>query len=159
MTQLNSLTPSSTLALFETNKAQRNNFVQELINQMEDGFSSPLDIQMNIKCLEDIVEQLKKDSRYKQLVMDEAYKNGHKFNYRNSEMAIQEMGVKYDYSQCNDSVMDDILKREDIIKKEKDERIKFLKTIPIEGVVNPSTGEMIYPPTKSSTTTLVVKLK
>jgi hypothetical protein len=80
------------------------------------------------------LEQLKKDSRYKQLVMDEAYKNGHKFNYRNSEMAIQEMGVKYDYSQCNDSVMDDILKREDIIKKEKDERIKFLKTIPIEGI-------------------------
>ena len=159
MTQLNSLTPSSTLALFETNKVQRNHFVQELINQMESGYSNPLDIHMNIKCLEDIVEQLKKDVRYKELLMDEAYKNGQKFNYRNSEMSIKDMGVKYDFSNCNDSVMNEIIQKEETLKKEKEERAKFLKALPIEGVVIPETGEIVYPPSKTSTTTLVVTLK
>ena len=159
MNQLNNISASSALALFETTKEQRTSFVQSVLAGIEEGNSNPLDIQMHIKCFEDIVEQLKESPAYKKALLDEAGKFGNKFNYRNSEMAVQEMGTKYDYSQSNDSVMNDLLKQEEAIKEKKKEREKLLKALPASGMADPQTGEMIYPPSKKSTTTLVVKLK
>ncbi len=55
---------------------------------------------------------------------------------------------KYDYSTCNDSVLNDLLTQEAEIKDKISERKKFLTAIPKGGVADPETGEMIYPASK-----------
>lgn len=74
-----------------------------------------------------------------------------------------EVGVKYDFENCNDEIMKKLIEE----KKELDDRIKerekFLKSLPVDGFefANPNTGEIItiYPPARSSKTSLKATIR
>ena len=55
--------------------------------------------------------------------------------------------------------MDEYLRQLDDMKLKMKEREKFLKNIPVSGIVDPETGSFIYPPSKSSKTTIKTTLK
>ena len=157
------LTTTSILALFETTKQQRTDFVNDLILKMENGQVDPVKLHLQIKSIEEIVKQATSNGRYKSLLLDEAQKHGKKFTAFNAEFQIKEAGPKYDYSQCNDPVITDLLQQQAQLDEKVKARQEFLQTLPIEGmeVINDETGEAyrIYPPSKSSTTTVSVTLK
>ena len=77
-----------------------------------------------------------------------------------AKLAIKEVGTKYQYDQCNDSVWADLKAQAEEITKKLKEREKFLQTLPTDGsVINPETGEPIYRAAKTSTTSVTVTLK
>jgi hypothetical protein len=70
---------------------------------------------------------------------------------------------EYSYENCGDAIYDSLNQKAESINSDLKSRESFLKTIPISGIqiLDESTGEMItvYPPAKSSTTTIAVTLK
>lgn len=158
------LTPTSIVALFETNKSQRESFVNMLVESIEDGKVDPLKIHLQVKCMEDIIKQLNDNSTYKKAIVNQAQQYGQKeFEFMNAKIAIREVGVKYNFSNCCDTAYEQIESEAKTINDKLKQRAEFLKGAPIEGVVitDELTGETVkvFPPSKTSSTSVVVSLK
>lgn len=156
------LTTTSILSLFDTNKEQRETFVAQVIAQLETGNVDALKIHYQVKCMEKIIEAINSDKQYKSYVLDAAEKYGQKeFEFGFSKIKIGEVGSKYDYSQCNDPEVAELEKQVKEFSDKLKARQKFLQTVPAEGIDVRVGDEMVtvYPPSKSSTTSVIVTLK
>jgi len=155
------LTTTSILSLFQTDKAQRFSFVRDVINRILVGDADPIKVHLQVKAMEEIIKEITSDPQYRDALLDESQKQGKTFERYNGKFSIKEVGVKYDYLMCGDPDMDELLLK----KAELDSKIKaretFLKTVPQSGLdVVTEHGELvkIYPPIKTSTTTVTVSL-
>jgi hypothetical protein len=146
-----------------TTKEQRTEFTYQLIERLNAGELDPLKTHLQVKALEDMLETLKSNKDYKDTVLQAAVLNGKDFEYMSAKFNIREVGVKYDFSQCGSNDYNDIMvDYNDVIKRKKDME-DFLKKVPHQGldIINGVTGEVtkVYPPSKSSTTSVAVSLK
>lgn len=168
--QTQELTTTSILSLFDTTKDERRSFVIDLLSRIEDGNVNPLDIHVQIKCIEDIIEQLtnRKDypessKRYYENLLSEVKKHGKKFEYHQAKVEEKEVGTKYDWEKCEDPVIESLMSQEKALKEKIKARQEFLKTVPEKGLtfIDETSGEVttIYRPAKSSTTSIAVSLK
>ncbi len=156
------ITTQGILSLFETTKQERNTFTSDVLERIENGTADPVKVHLQLKCMEEIVKSLTGNESYKTHLIDAAEKNGKKFMAFNAEFSIKEMGTKYDYSQCNDDYLLNMLETLEKLNKEIKERQEYLKHLPAVGVsILEVEGELIklYPPTKTSNTTVAVTLK
>lgn len=158
------LTTTSILALFQTTKEERQSFAMDLINKIESGEANPLKVHLQIKCMEEIIKLLNSNTVYKKAILEAAEKYGEKsFEFMNSKIEIKEMGTKYNFEGCNDTEWELLDSKASGAANDLKERETFLKTVPAKGleIVDKLTGEMvtIYPPSKSSTTSIAVTLK
>lgn len=171
---METLSPINVLRIFETTSHEREEFVVQLIEAIEEGQVDPLKIHAQVKSAEDLIDRLtntdEKKSKnwqqakaYKKRLLEAAEAYGQKeFQAFNGKFKISEVGVKYDYSQCNDP---ELIELEKTVKEATDalkERQKFLQTIPQKGMdIITKDGEAItvYPPARSSTTSVNVSLK
>lgn len=164
---------ASYLAAFETTKEQRKSFVNDLLNSIDSGSVDPLRVHLHLKAIEDIIKQLtsldektnknaEAAKKYRAHLLGAAEKYGNKFQLFNAEFAIKETGSKYDFSQCNDNELSELHNQQEALTDKIKEREKFLKSVPVQGMDHvDSNGEVLtlYPPSKSSTTSIVVTLK
>lgn len=152
---------TSLLSFFDIDKESRKAFAESLILGLKEGLSDPLKIHYQIKCIEDFVKTLTSDAEYKTLLLDEASKYGKSFEHLNARFEVKEMGVKYDYLVCNDPTYNKLKAQLTVIEDELKAREKYLKAIPPQGVQTLLEDEVvtIYPPAKSSTTSITVNLK
>lgn len=168
------LTTTSILALFETDKSQRESFVADIVNRLENGDINPLKVHLQVKAMEEIIDRLTNTTekgkqaeaakKYRNLLLSEAEKQeAKKFSLYNASFEIKEVGTKYNYSQCSDPELAELEAQMTAINEKLKERQKFLQTVPSKGlpIVNEETGETytVYPPSKSSTTSVTVSLK
>jgi len=157
------LQTAENMAAFAVSKANREELAIQIVEAMDAGELNPLDIHYQVKAMEDFIKVLTGNSRYKDYVLTEGMKHGKSFEFNGSKMEIKETGVKYDYSNCGDQEWTAIEVEINLRKEKQKEREKFLKCVPAEGVeiVSNETGEVIkvYPPSKSSTTSIAVTLK
>jgi len=156
------LTTVNILNLFETNKKERESFVDDIVNRIECGEADAIKVHLQIKCMESIIKDLNASPLYKEYLLTAAENNGKKFTYHNAEFSIKEAGVKYDYSQCNDNALNEMQALSDNLLERIKARQKFLQLAPQEGIdIVTGDGEMvkIYRPSKTSTTTVNVILK
>lgn len=128
-------------------------------NILEKG--NPLDTVESIKILEEIIDEVKKDIRFKNYALQELAKyNKNYVSARGVKIEPMESGTKYYYDKCNDPVMTELLTQQQTLTDKVKEREKLLKSIPKSGLqqVDRETGEeyLIYPPAKTSTTTYKV---
>lgn len=151
------------VALFETNKTQRQTFVTMVIDSLNNGDVDPLKLHLQVKCMEDIIAALKEDATYRDHVLDAAQRNGKSFEYQHAKIEVREVGTKYDFSGCDDPVYHELAQQAKDAASALKGREAVLKAIPATGMVitDEATGETnkVYPPTKSSTTSVVVTLK
>lgn len=159
----NELTTTSILALFQTSKEERQSFTLSLINEIEQGSVDPLKIHLQVKCMEDIIKLLNSNTVYKKLVLEAAEKYGQKsFDYQNSKVEIKETGTKYDFDKCADPVYQMLSQRAESAAADLKQRETFLKTVPSKGIeliTDDGEAVTVYPPSKSSTTSIAVTLK
>lgn len=170
------LSTTSILSLFETTKEQRQDFISRVVMSVEAGEVDPLKIHLQIKCMEKIIEGItstdekkNKESaplakRYKKALVEAAEKYGAKeFEFMNSKIKIGETGTKYDYSQCGDPELAEWTNRANELATKIKARQELLQNTPVKGmtIVNAETGEAntVYPPSKSSSTNVIVTLK
>lgn len=160
-----------TLALFETTKLQRMGFVSDILDKMEMGEVDPLLIHLQLKSASGISEMLtdKKKfpeiaDRYAKCVLSAAEKYGQKkFDFHNAVIEIKEVGTKYEWDKTGDTVLAMLEQKKLSAENALKERQEFLKGVPAKGlsIIDEETGEMVtvFPPAKSSTTSIAVTLK
>lgn len=135
-------------------------FVHVAKAEILSGDHDPLVIEISLKAMEETIKCLRKDEDIRKAVLDEAAKYGSKpFTFHGVLMQTRESGTKYDYSVTGDSewaLLDAQVKE---LEEKRKAREKYLQALPYEGAVNPTTGEFISRPAKTSTTTIAITLK
>lgn len=152
--------------LFETypeNKFQQQMLANEIILPVIEGDVNPIDVYVKAKAIQDALKIVTDDDRVKDLVICEVEKYGNNTTYNSASLQVKEMGVKYDYSVCNDSIYNDLVDNIEKLKETLKQREKFLKSISSDGtlIVNEETGEVnkIYPPIKMAAQGISVTFK
>lgn len=170
METVQQMSPVSMLALLNSNKAQRKSFCLQIIEQMENGEVDPIQVHVFLKNIEAIFKTLTDEKtgkdfaeRYKDSLMDAVAKeSGNSFEKYNAKFQVKEAGTKYDWSVCNDSLLNGLLEAQEQTEKLIKERQELLKVVPESGMTytDTETGEecTIYRPAKSSSTTVSVTL-
>lgn len=158
------LTTTSILSLFQTDKSQRESFASDIVQRIDNGEVDPLIVHLQLKCMEDIIKVINSNSSYKNAILEASQQQGQKtFQFHNSKFEIKEVGVKYDFSKCEDIVLAKLHKQLEDLSAEVKARETMLKTVSEKGMIvtDPETGETftVYPPAKSSTTSVAVTLK
>jgi hypothetical protein len=146
-----------------TTKEERTQFVHEIFQELLNGRINPMELHIRMKCLEEVVKQLTSMPAYKAIILEDAEKHGKSFQYHNAKVDIREVGVKYDYTGCGNSTLNELYQKQDAINDAIKDNEAYLKQLPTSGiqVLNQSTGEVEthYPPAKTSTTSVAVTLK
>jgi hypothetical protein len=146
-----------------TTKEERTQVVHEIFQELLNGRINPMELHIRMKCIEEVVNQLTSMPAYKAIVLDDAEKHGKSFQYHNAKVDIREVGVKYDYTGCGNSTLNELYQKQDAINDAIKDNESYLKQLPTSGiqVLNQSTGEVEthYPPAKTSTTSVAVTLK
>jgi len=143
-------------------KKSRQELANNVIEQIEGGELNPLKIHVQVKAMEDFIKKILDSKVYKNCLISECDKNGKKFDFFGAEFMQKETGVKYDYDVCNDAIILHLQQQQEAIKEAIKERETFLKTIPAGGLETiTEDGEVVtlYPPSKSSTTSIQVTFK
>jgi hypothetical protein len=154
------LATTNDLSLFETTKSERQDFAQCVVNNLKDGLSDPLKIHLQVKCMEDLIKQITSHPDYKDLTLDEASKYGKSFEMHNAKFEVKEMGVKYDYSNCGDPIYNRLAEELAELEKKVKDRQAFLKAVqPGTELLIEDEVIVLYPPVKTSTTSITVNLK
>lgn len=151
------------MAAFAVSKANREELAIQIVEAIDAGELNPLDIHYQVKAMEDFIKMLTANSRYKDAVLTEGMKHGKSFQFNGSKMEIKETGVKYDYSKCGDpnwQLLEDQISELKDKQKAVEAHLKVLSAEGIE-IVSNETGEVIkmFPPVKTSTTSIAVTLK
>lgn len=148
------------LSLFETTKSERQDFAQSVVNGLKEGHSDPLKVHLQVKCMEDLIKQITSHPDYKELTLEEAAKYGKSFEHYNAKFEVKEMGVKYDFTQCGDPIYNKLAEELADLEKQVKDRQAFLKTVqPNTQLLIEDEVIVLYPPIKTSTTSITVNLK
>lgn len=131
-----------------------------LLQQVADGNISASKAVTILRALSDAIEEALNQLKDETINELSKYPKGQAIVVNGVDFAIKEAGVRYDYSNCGDSfLLDMIAQRDDLDTRIKD-RQKFLRGIKTtEMVVDTRTGELceLRPPSKQSTTTYSIK--
>jgi len=113
-----------------------------------------------VVALEQLFKTLKSDHLIKDAILEEAEKYNQKsFERENAKFQIKEVGVKYDFSGCNDFELETINDALAELTAKKKARELFLKSIVPGSEVYGEDGLQLNPPVKTSTTQVVITLK
>lgn len=135
---------------FPETKETRIEFAQDVIEHVLGGNVDPLEIEIFLKCLEDTINFIRKDIRYKSCIADKVDLHPEEtFDFRGAIISKRHRTI-YNYSE------DGIHKE---LKRKIKEREAFLKNIPENGTVDLETGEVIYRPTKKITDYIQIEFK
>ena len=131
----------------------------ETKDQIMSGEQDPLKVAVHLKALEDLISKLRKDEQIQDYTLEQAFKEGVKtFLIYGAEINIREMGVKYDYSICNDALLGGLYGEMHALKKKIKDREDMLKTISVDNPAVSMEGEILNPPLKKSKTGIAIKL-
>ena len=126
----------STIKLFDNypkNKFDQQMLANDIILPVIDGEVNPIETYIKARSMQEALKIVTDDDRIKDLVISEVEKYGNKTEYNNANLQVKDVGVKYDYSVCNDQIYNDLLYMLNDIKEQIKIREKFLSKVPSEG--------------------------
>lgn len=167
------LSVTNIVSLFEMTKTERASFITRIVEALDGGTVDPLKVHLQVKNMEKVItgltstnekenpDNIDSAKKYRRHVLEAALQQGKEFDYYNSRMKIAEVGVKYDYSQCNDPELLNLESEVAKLTEQLKSRQKFLQTVSEKGMDVLIGDELVkvYPPSKSSTTNVNVTLK
>jgi DNA primase large subunit len=154
-------TPVQLLTLMANTSTQIDVFSDGIIEAVKGGEINPLAVLVQLRAMQQASERILKE--IDQNIMSEAGKYpGSTFEYMGNKITKAEHGTKYDYSVCNDPVLNDLIKEHESIAakvKARQERLKA-QTTP-ESILDPESGEVVVisPPIKKSKSGLNVQIR
>ena len=150
----------STLKVMPETKAEIKKFGESLIQSIQFGEVNALEIDGRLKAIEELIALVRKSQEMSENLILEADKYGQKsFESGNFKYQVKEVGVRFDFSVCNDSEWDDLKEEETILKAKLKARETILKAITPGTEMYNSEGVQIESPLKTSTTKVVTLLK
>jgi len=154
-------TAIGTLRLFATTQTQVDVFSDQIIESVKHGEANPLEVLTMFKAFEKVSERVLNE--IKPNILTEAEKHPERiFEFNGNKIEKAELGVKYNYSICNDPVYNELKMKLDEAAKLVKEREEFLKALkePITQL-NEDTGEIfkIIPPLKTSQSGVKISIR
>lgn len=153
--------PTSLLHLNPSSSQQIQFFATSIINEVKDGNESPLRVLIQLRAMEKASKQILEGIKDEILTAAEKYP-GKEFELYGNKLSKEELGTKYDYSTCGDTIYERLQTDFSTAKDRLDVRCAFLRGLkePMT-VVDEMTGEVvtIRPPQKTSTTGVKVSIK
>lgn len=156
----------STIKLFDNypkNKFDQQMLANDIILPVIEGEVNPIETYIKARSMLEALKIVTDDDRIKDLVITEVEKYGNKAEFNSANLQVKDVGVKYDYSVCNDQIYNDLLYMLNDIKEQIKIREKFLSKVPSEGasIVYEQTGEVrtIYPPIKQGSQGITITFK
>ena len=148
----------SSITILPVTKKERKSFVEKAKQEILSGIYNPLEIDIYLKGIEELIKEIRKDEEIKEAIFNEAEKYSEKDIDLQSAIISKTSRKTYDYSCCLDSTYNDLKLKESNLKAEIKEREGFLKVIK-EPIFIDSTGEQINPPSYKTTDILSINLK
>lgn len=149
------------LDLFSTSQVEIDVASDQLIEAVQSGEVNPLKLRVWVKTMETIIDRVNKATVQNQLTEAGKYP-GTRFEFAGAIVERAELGTKYDYRACNDTVWEMLHSDTETAKTRLSEREAFLKALkePLT-IVDEMTGEVvkIVPPLKTSVSGLKVTIK
>lgn len=151
----------STLRLLASTQMEVDAFSDQLIQSVKSGATNPLEILVMLRAFEKVSERVIKEIMCNVLTEADKYP-GQSFEYRGNKIEKAEVGVKYDYDACGDTVYEQrqsALKAAEALVKERTDFLRALKQ-PMT-VVDEDNGEVvtIRPPLKKATQSVKVSIR
>lgn len=139
---------------------------QEIAQKVIDGEIDPIKVMASVKFYQKVFEGDDKKNNglthlIKNYVVDDLQKDPSRKDYFGFKVEVGETGVNYNFSNCNDEELKDLLEAEKELKEKIKDRQDFLKTIKGHLDIITSNGEAvkIFPPAKFSSTSAKFTLK
>lgn len=129
------------------------------ISAIMEGYIDPITAHINLSKMEAAIQQVKNNPDVRDITLRELSSYGKKYTYGDCTLEQTEAGVKYDFSECGDEVLDSLEKMKNDIEIQIKARKEMLKHIPIGGMADPETGAIVYPPVKTSKTIIKTTFK
>lgn len=140
-------------------KAQVEQYAGLIRQSVLDGEVDPLLFAAQVSAMEKLFTTLKSDILIKDVILEEAEKYGKSFEKGNAKFCIKEVGVTYDYTDCQDEEWEQLDSSLKMISERKKKREEFLKAISPDAEIYGANGIQIIPPAKRSSTQVTVILK
>lgn len=145
--------------LVDLSKLSVRTVADQLIELAETG--SPLEVKLKLKAMQEAIAEACK--KVDAMARDEAEKFGSKsFDYLGCTVSLMEAGTSYDYSNCGDIELEQMLAEQEALEARIKARKDIIKNIKGKLILaNESTGEIyeVVPPVKSSTSTIKITFK
>jgi hypothetical protein len=151
------LTTISVINVLPSTKGEVRKFVQDAKQCILSGYENPLKIASQLKGFEEVIKELRQDKDIKELTLKEALKEGKTFDKFGANFQTKEVGVKYNFSVCDDQEWNELDAKIKELSEKKEQRETFLKAI--KNDVFDNSGVQLKAPLKTSTTQVTVTLK
>lgn len=155
----NSAKESTSNVVLIRETASVSELADQAISAVVDGVVDPITAWINISRMEAAIKRFKDNTQVRDISLRELSKYGKKHKFGDCVLEEYEAGTRYDYSMCGDPKLSDMYATRDTMLADIKDREAMLKNLPQSGMVDPETGEIIYPPAKSSRTTIKVTFK
>ncbi|MEE0916570.1 MAG: hypothetical protein U0L45_08745 [Alistipes sp.] len=134
--------------------------VDSAVSNIIEGNIDPMQAYAELTTFERAIAKIKDNPQVRDICLRELGKYG-KQGATIGELVFTEAeaGVKYDYSGCGCTEYAELIAQRAEIDAHIKEWEKVLKSMPATGLADPNTGEMLYPPAKSSKTIIKATTK
>lgn len=132
-------------------KEEQQNYADQAIAEILDGEVDPIEADMRLKAMEEVIKKIRTDIRVKSCIIDEAEKYGKSFVKYGVNIAVSSRTTK-DFTGCGDEVYNEMTKQQEALKLQIKAREAMLST-----GVNPETGEAYQPPRTETSVFLTYK--
>lgn len=143
-------------------KADQCRWAADLARPLMEGEVDPLEFITKLKGLQAALSEVEKNKEVRDLVLQEISKHGKEASWHGARLVPREVGVKYDYSRCNDPIYARLLDEKAALDAQLKERESFLKSVPAGTTfLDPETGEVyeLYPAVRMATESYAVTFK
>jgi hypothetical protein len=154
-----------TLPLIDMNElkpslATSNELACKIVDAVLSGYLNPLDFLVKKKCIEEALEAAYNNVGVKNCMIEEAQKYNGKGTHLGAKFEVIEAGVKYHFDKTGDPELTRLEAEAGELADKVKQRKEFLKHVKGEGETVLIDDEVItvYPPHKTSTTTVKISL-
>lgn len=129
------------------------------ISAVVNGDIDPIKAHISVSRMEAAIKLYKDNEDVRRITLDELAKYGKTATFGDCKLEEAETGVRYDFSGCNDSKLSAMYETLEALKADIKAREDMLKSLQPGEAVDPNTGEFMYPPARSSKTTIRTTFK
>lgn len=151
--------PLSLITKFPSTKSQRDFFIHQVVEEIMNGNHYPLEVEVRLKNLEEIIKGIRTSTTIKNAVIAEAeYYNSKTFDAYGARIT-KSTRREWDYDICNDSILTDFRLQLNALQTAIKQRESFLQALkPGMIAVDEATGEQLVPPSVNEKTILQISI-
>ncbi len=151
--------PLSLITKFPSTKREREFFIHQVIEEILNGNCYPLQMEVRLKNLEEIIKGIRTSTTLKNAVIAEADYHHEKTFEQYGARITKSTRREWIYDNCNDSILTDFRIQLNQLQAAIKDRESFLQTLkPGMIAVDEATGEQLIPPAVNEKTILQISI-